>query len=153
MQFVLETNDSRSKDEFNSNLLQWFVAKLSQNSSLCLAELVLFSIPIGQPDPTIWISILQAKQSCTSKAKLVRLSKQVPKKFLDLILTHKKSRKAQKGHKQSLLGKNAYTTYVLNTGSFLHKHMLIPHFSWYKHMIIRPMSQLHKHIFLNGTAY
>ena len=35
---------------------------------------------------------------------------------------------------QSHLGKNAYTTYVPDTGSFLHKHMLITHFTWYKHM-------------------
>ena len=32
---------------------------------------------------------------------------------------------------QSHLGKNAYTTYILDAGSFLHKHMLIPHFTWY----------------------
>ena len=44
---------------------------------------------------------------------------------------------------QSHLGKNAYTTYVLDTGSFLHKHMLIPHFTWYKHMLI-PLMNLYE---------
>ena len=41
---------------------------------------------------------------------------------------------------QSHLGKNAYTTYVPDTGSFLHKHWLIPNFTWYKHMLIPLMN-------------
>ena len=41
---------------------------------------------------------------------------------------------------QSHLGKNAYTTYVLDTGSFLYQHMLIPNFTWYKHMLISLMN-------------